>query len=116
MDRDFTTVGLLAEIRRRARIPDTDPDFTDINLLREADAQISEVFVPMIQAARADYYMRYEDLAIVAGQVRYPLPSRSVASRVRQILWVDPSGSEWELNPHLSTDQVRWSGMVGSPE
>jgi hypothetical protein len=115
-DRDYTAAGLLAEIRRRARIPDTDPDFTDINLLKEADSQTLETFVPLIQAARSDYYMRYEDLAIVAGQVRYPLPSRSVASRVRQILWVDGAGIEWELNPHLTTDQVRWSGMSGTPE
>ena len=115
-DRDFTTTGLLAEIRRRARIPDTDPDFTDINLLREADSQTLEVFAPMIQSARADFYMRSEDLPIVTGQVRYPLPSRSVGSRVRQVLWVDGSGTEWELYPHVATDQVQWSGTIGAPE
>ena len=116
MERDFTTVGLLAEIRRRARIPDTDPDFTDINLLREADSQTLEVFVPLIQSARADFYMRSEDQPIVGGQVRYALPSRAVGSRVRQVIWVDGSGTEWELYPHLSTDQVRWTQMRGNPE
>jgi len=115
-DRDFTTTGLLAEIRRRARIPDTDPDFTDLNLLKEADSQTLEVFAPLIQSARADFYMRSEDQAIIAGQVRYPLPSRSVGSRVRQVLWVDGSGTEWELYPHVATDQVRWTQMHGVPE
>jgi len=115
-DRDFTTTGLLAEIRRRARIPDTDPDFTDANLLKEADSQLLETFVPLIQAARADFYMRSEDQVIVAGQTRYPLPSRAAGARLRQVLWLDSSGMERELNPHVATDQVRWSGMVGTPE
>jgi hypothetical protein len=115
-DRDFTTVGLLAEIRRRARIPDADPDFTDINLLREADSQTLEMFVPLIQAARADFYMRFEDLPLVAGRSRYPIPARAIGSRVRQIMWVDSAGTEWELYPHTSSDQVRWSGMSGTPE
>lgn len=93
----YTTTELLAEIRRRAKISDSDPDYTTANLLLEADAQLNELIVPVILAARSDYYVRTEDQAITADVSAYPIPSRAVASVPRQVYVVDSASESREI-------------------
>ena len=115
MAADYTAAGLLAEIRRRGRVPADDPDYTDANLLLEADAQLNEVFVPLILRTRADYYMRYEDQTLVANQQAYSIPYRSSASLIRQVIWIDSASCESELQPVPPTDAAQWATTTGTP-
>ncbi len=112
---DYTTVGLLSEIRRRARLDNADADFTDAALLAEADTQLSEVFVPLIMRTRSDYYLRHEDQTLVTDQQTYAIPYRAVASAVRQVCWIDSTGSETELQPVPPTETSQWATLSGTP-
>lgn len=115
MAADYTATALLAEIRRRGRIPTDDPSYTNANLLLEADTQIREVFVPLIMKSRVDYYLRYEDQTLVTNQQAYPIPSRAVASTLRQVLWIDSTGRELELMPDVATAVPSHATTSGPP-
>ena len=114
MGHDYTATALLAEIRRRSRIPSDDADFSDTNLLREVDSQLLETFVPLVQSMRGDHYVRYEDQTIVSGQAEYPIPSRSIGSRIRQVVWIDSADDEFELYPNPFTNEIIWQD-TGEP-
>lgn len=93
----WTNTELLAAIRRRARLSSSDPDYTDANLLLDADQQLDETLVPLILGARSDYYATTADQAITASQAAYPIPSRAVASVVRQVHVVNSAGELREI-------------------
>lgn len=106
---DYTTVGLLAEIRRRGRVPTLASDFSDSELLLIADTCMRETFVPLIMRCRADYYLRSADQTLVANQQNYPVPTRAVLNSVRKVEWIDTSGSEMELFPKAVTEASAYS-------
>lgn len=112
---DFTTVGLLSEIRRRGRIPSLASDFSDSELLLIADTCMRETFVPLLMRCRSDFYLRSDDQTLVADQATYPVPTRAVLNSIRKIEWIDSSGSEVELFPMPATDVSLYSGQAGTP-
>lgn len=111
----WTTDELLVAIRELGRIPDADPNATDAKLLAEANRQLSRVFVPAVRKARSDYYITHEDQALVAKQQEYPVPSRSVGSSVRAVLWVDSAKRKHELPPVPLTELYSYSETAGWP-
>lgn len=112
---DWTTTGLLAQIRSLGRIPDADPDATDASLLLEANRQLEQVFVPMIRRVRGEYYQTRQDQAFVALQDEYRIPPRSAGSTVRTVLWILTSGVEIELPPVPMTDRHLYQPARGVP-
>lgn len=112
---DWTTTGLLAQIRALGRIPDSDPDATDANLLLEAQRQVELTFLPLVHRARGEYYMSRYDQAFVAGQDEYRIPKRAVGCTVRTVLWILSSGVEIELPPVPLTDRHLYKPSQGVP-
>lgn len=112
---DWTTTGLLAQIRTLGRIPDADPDATDANLLLEANRQLEFTFVPMMRRARGEYYLSRFDQAFVSKQDEYRIPPRAAGCTVRTVLWVLASGVEIELPPAPMTDRHLYKPAIGVP-
>jgi hypothetical protein len=114
---EWTTDELLDDIREQGRIADDDPDATDAKLLAQADKQLKTRFVPMLRKARSEWYVTFEDQALVAGQAEYRIPSRAATSSIRTVLWYDASGNRYVCNPRTLSDQhatARISGRPGS--
>lgn len=112
---DWTTTGLLVQIRALGRIPDADPDATDAALLAEASRQLEQVFVPIIRRARGEYYLSRYDQAFVTAQDEYRIPARAAGCTVRTVLWVLSSGVEIELPPVPLTDRHLYQPSRGVP-
>src|ERR1043165_3614564 len=112
---DWTTTGLLVQIRDLGRIPDADPDATDAKLLAEASPQLEHVFVPIVRRARGEYYQSRYDQAFVADQDEYAIPARAAGCTVRTVLWILSSGVEIELPPAPLTDRHLYKPSKGVP-
>lgn len=112
---DYTVVGLLAEIRRRGRIPTELSDFTDAELLLQADTALRETFIPLVMRMRADFYLRSEDQTIVEGTQNYALPARAMLNSLRKVEWIDGTGIVMEVYPIPQTDVGLYAGSTGTP-
>lgn len=84
----LTTTELLADIRRSAMLPSSASDgTTDTDLLAQADKEMQTRIVPMVLRLQQEFYVRTVTTPLVANQGMYPIPRRSMGSRVRTLFY-----------------------------
>lgn len=112
----WTTTDLLTVIRERGRIPSGDPDYTDAALLRRADWQMSELFVPIVLSVREEFYNTTQKTSLEGGRQEYPFPSRAFASSLRDVLYIDSNDDQrWMLTPLPHADRHEYRTATGRP-
>ncbi len=111
----WTTDVLLARVRARAGRPTADPDFTDAVLLAICDDVISERMLPAIHAVRQDYGVTSTDIAIVADQRDYRIPSRAAFGVVREVVLLDANGEIALDLPLASVEEYALYPLTGEP-
>lgn len=101
----WTTADLLTAVRRRAQLPASSADglLTDTDLLALATEEIDTLLVPLVRAAREEYWVTRTDLAITAGTAEYRIPTRAQASALRDVTLV-VDGAETSL-PHIELEE-----------
>ena len=77
--------------RRAAFIPDSDPEYTDANVIDELNRTMANIFTRPVTTARAGYWLHKKDVPSVAGRNNYRLPYR--ACGVESVTWGDPTGA-----------------------
>lgn len=79
----FDTTRLVQQITLKGSLPDG--RFADQELLDLAyDVLLSEL-VPLVLSKREEYYVREFDYAIMANQVKYPIPKRAIGNQLREV-------------------------------
>jgi hypothetical protein len=68
--------------------------------------ELIEIIVPTITGCREDYFIRKEDIPIVADQYGYRLPTRAVGMKVDDVQLIDPNTAG---NPNAFTPLARIS-------
>lgn len=113
---DWSTAALLARIRARTGRPNADPDFTDAVLLAIADDVTSERVLPAIHSIRQDFGVVTSDIAIVAAQADYRIPSRAAFGVVREVVIVDTNGVELFDIPWAEVEERPQFAGSGEPQ
>lgn len=111
---DWTTAGLLEDIRQKAYLPDAHPSFTDTILLNMADRELRDTIMPHILDRREDYYVVYHDFAITANQQRYRLPSRAHFGLLRDASILASDGRLTADLKLASVEQVEYFAAITS--
>lgn len=90
-----TVDDILVDVRLDARLPESSIEsITDDELLRSINRVFSRYIVPFVLRAREEFFVYYNDVPIVDSQERYPIPYRSIGSKVRDLFLVrSDSGS-----------------------
>lgn len=83
----YTTTDLLAAIKRRAQLPDSNGALTDADLLALATLAMRTQIQPLIRSVREDYAVVRQTIALVADQRQYAIPSRAEGGSVRDV-WI----------------------------
>lgn len=110
---DFTTTGLLADIRRRAMLPATTTTGTaDADLLALANAELWLNVSADILAAREEYGATYTDTALSGTE--YRIPYRAVAQSIRLASLRNSSGLTMNLNRVRPEQVEQWAGSGAS--
>lgn len=103
----LTSTTLIESIKRRASIPISQNTFTDEDLLAIANEEIFIGLVPSILQVHEEYFVTSENIDIVSNKANYPIPSRAIGNRLRQISYRDTSGNVYEMTriqPELRYD------------
>lgn len=98
----YTTTDLVASIKRRAQIPDSQVTFSDAELLEMASEELEGTLVPLVMSAREDFFTTHVDYSTSAGRL-YRVPPRAIGGVVRRVCYVDSEGDEVDL-PRVSLD------------
>ena len=82
----WTTSDLLTEVRRVGQFPtSTSASLADADLLAQADRAMQASLVPMLLRVQEEFFVRRVTQALTAGVGMYPIPRRSIGSRVRDV-------------------------------
>lgn len=94
MGQDFTTTALVADVRRRAHLGTATTTGSDTTaLLAMATQELQGRVAQMIMSVSEEYFVAYEDVAIVAGTTRYRIPARAMLGKLRELYTVDSAGT-----------------------
>lgn len=115
MTQTWLSDELIADVRRLGHLSVDDPDASDTEILAVLNRVMERRFVALIRKVRADYYIGFEDQAIVADQQDYRIPVRSTTNSVRNVVWVDTTGRERPLDPVALTDRHGYATLRGYP-
>lgn len=111
---DYTFAGLLASIRRRIMLPDSDDSLDDDDLLAITNEEIQTFIAPLLVKVGGEYLVASKDVDIVAGTSRYSIPERAIGNKLRDLLILD-GDSYRSLNQLEPEDADQFAG-TGSPE
>lgn len=116
----WTATEVIADVRRRARISDTDLDYTGDVILREATDKIWSIAARVEAQARDGRKTFAVSRAVTTDSVldsgsNYVLPPMCSGEAVSSIFWVDAGGTETKLS-YVSIDrEAEYKGESGAP-
>lgn len=89
----ITTDRLLRGVKRRVTMPANQSLMADTDILELADDEIKSRILPIVVAARQEYYTRVIEIPTVADQQGYQIPRRSIGRGLRDLKLLDSAGS-----------------------
>lgn len=81
----ITADRLIAGVKRRVTIPASQVLLQDADILAFADDMISSRIVPILESVNQEYFVRQEEIPLVAGQSVYDIPYRAVGRALRDL-------------------------------
>jgi hypothetical protein len=109
-----TTADLLAAVKRKTFLPSNQATLTDADLLGIANEEMLGYMLPNILSTSAEFFKSVSDNTVVAGQVFYPIPPRSIGSKLAGVYLVDGSlGTDYRV-PIVEFDEYAARNNGGS--
>lgn len=110
---DFTSTALLASIKRRAIIPDSQILYTDSDLLAIASEELRSTIAPLLMKVREEYMVTDYDQTIVSTQTAYRIPTRAIGQKLHDAVLLNPDGNEISM-PRADPSQLKKQWMAGA--
>lgn len=99
---------MVEDVRDIGSIPYAQPRYGEDGIIRVMQRIMTTKIIPMIMRVREEYFVSYEDFTIEQGNTTgYPIPSRAVGMKVRDVALLNQSGLLNLTNlPRLSLEQI----------
>ncbi len=110
----LTSDDLIASVKRRAMIPQSQNVFQDADFLAFANEEMNLGMVPSVLRANEDYFMFHEDIPLVSGTNKYEIPYRSIGNKTREIAYIDNNGNVFEMTRIMVEDLPDYNGSYQS--
>lgn len=97
MAKPLSTNLLLESVKRRASLPTTQITFQEEDFLAFANEELDIGVVPHVLSYHEDYLLFTEDVPLEDNSSRYLIPNRAVGNKLREVSYVDNSGTVYEM-------------------
>lgn len=88
----YDTDDLIAAVQRKAAIPISQSTFTNADILAFATEELRDGLVPSVMDVHEEYYVYSQVVPITLGQNSYSIPYRAIGGKLRDCMYLDPSG------------------------
>jgi len=96
-DSFLTTTTLIESIVRRAHIPENQNTFQEADFLAFANEEMMIGLLPCIMKMHEEFYVYVAEVQLNSNQSQYPIPDRSVGTKVRTLFYRDQSRNLQEM-------------------
>lgn len=101
-----TTTDIINDIKMLGSFPTSNDLFSNQDYLNILNREMLIQLVPLITKLNEEYFLTYKDHSIASGISGYRIPSRSVASGLRDVQLIDASGNVQSLIRLQEEDKV----------
>lgn len=118
MSLDYTTDALLPTLRLLPLMPSVQALFSDSDLLTILTFEMASKIIPLIDNQSEEYFIAIDDLAYSTMVTEYPIPSRTVAGKLRSVSFLDANNNEIRiprLRPEDIMSNVNATGLAINP-
>ena len=110
----MTSEQLIASIKRRANIPDSQAMITDEEILDFANEEMMLNLVPLVVSKHEDYYLTSEDVAVQNNVFSYAIPYRALGTKLRELAFYDEEPKRFSPLYRKSIDEITESSNRGT--
>ena len=105
---DFTSTGLIAQIKRRALIPTSQNLFTSSDIIDMLNEELQNRIVPYIMNVREDYFLTYDEITQDGTQTEIDIPYDAIGNKINQItLYTSTTDDSFYATiPRLTPSQI----------
>lgn len=90
----YLTSDLVASVKRRANVPTSQITFSLPDFYALADEEIRSKLMPLVLKNMQEFYVRTYDYPLTSNQARYLIPTRAIASGLRDVQIVNSANDE----------------------
>lgn len=101
---NYTVDEMVSDVRNDYITPQSQNLFEDTDIVKHLDKAMRSKIIPLINSTREDYWVNLYDQP-VTGRASYVIPQRSAGAMLVNIVFVDTTGNQIELN-RLTTKKI----------
>lgn len=113
MSIDYTSTGLIENVKFRALIPSSQNLYYDADIVKLISQELKSTIVPFIMSVREDHLLHNYDQDIVTTQSQYTLPAHAIGNKLKDVVLLDSSGEEVGIE-RLSAEMVKNRAFGGT--
>jgi len=109
----LNSTALIASIKQRAMVPESQVTFTQQDFLNFANEEMQIGLVPAILQFHEEFLVVETEIPLVTNQSRYSIPDRALGSRLRDLAYKNSDGSLSEMTRIEPENKVFFRGGSG---
>lgn len=110
---DNTDLSLVDSVQTRILMPLSQNTLTPEKIIELLDEEMRSTVVPLVLAAREEFYVQNYDQALISGTYSYVIPPRAAFATWRDIVFLDTNGNEVAMT-ELPPEYVKISYPAGN--
>ena len=110
----YTSDDLIAAVQRSINIPLYQLTYTDEDILAFATEELFLAQVPSIMQFHEEYFVYEQEVTLVASKSKYPIPSRAIGMKLRDVFFKDANDNLIEMNKVNPDDKAHFQDKGSS--
>ena len=105
---DFTSTGLIAQLKRRALVPTSQNLFKNSDIIAMLNEELQNRIVPYVLAVREDYFLTYKEYVQDGSITEIDIPYDAIGNKINQInLYTSTTDDSFFASiPRLTVSQI----------
>lgn len=107
----LTSDDVVDAIKRKISLPTNDYVYGKQELLNFAYDELIDYLVPELMSFNSEYFVIKKKVALIPGQLRYPIPDRALGMKLRDLYYQDQNNNEFEMSKLSPDDRASYQNF-----
>jgi hypothetical protein len=109
-----TSTDIIESVKRNISFPISQNTFSEEDILAFANEEMDISQVPNVLQFQENYFLFEEDIPLVSGKNKYPIPSRAIGMNVKAVFFKDSNNNLYEMTQINDDDSPYFQRNTGS--
>lgn len=112
----LTSNALIKTIQRKTSSPLSQNLFTATDYLAFLNDEMFSSTVPSVLEFHEEYFVYIDPVPVLPQQKRYPIPTRAIGMKLRDVKWQDANGNLFDMSRVNPEDKAFYQQNIGTSE